>query len=194
MKLYGGFLRVSNTKRILDKYPELIFRVPFVSKMFPDARFIFLVRDGWQTCSSIKKWSERLGVTDGAETHDWWGIDDRKWKLFVNEIIDSNPIEKEQMFALKDHTNRAALEWAYSMQEGLQYIQSKNVFLLKYEDLLANTDSKIDELLNFCDLDKDKVVNQYANEVLSPAVKHSSFKLHPLVEKKFRQILNEFSY
>ena len=58
-KLYGGFLRLSCRTRILDKNPEALFRIPFLLQAFPDARFIWLVRDGYDTIASIDKWSRQ---------------------------------------------------------------------------------------------------------------------------------------
>ncbi len=45
-RLFGAYLATSLARRVVDKYPELIFRVPFVKAIFPDAKFLFLVRNG----------------------------------------------------------------------------------------------------------------------------------------------------
>ena len=66
-QMFGTYLTVTRAKRLVDKYPELIFRVDFVRSLFPDARFIFLVRNGWDTCQSIAAWSKRLGVEINGE-------------------------------------------------------------------------------------------------------------------------------
>src|SRR5690606_25380685 len=74
-RIYGAYLTVSRCRRVVDKYPELVFRVPYVRALFPDAKFIFLMRDGWDTCNSVGSWSKRLGVDFRGEVHDWWGVD-----------------------------------------------------------------------------------------------------------------------
>ena len=84
-QMFGAYLTATRSKRLVDKYPELIFRVDFVRALFPDARFIFLVRNGWDTCHSIATWSKRLGAQINSEKHDWWGVDDRKWRLLVEQ-------------------------------------------------------------------------------------------------------------
>jgi len=70
-QMFGAYLTATRSKRLVDKYPELIFRVDFVRALFPDARFIFLGRNGWDTCHSIAIWSARLGVHFDGEKHDW---------------------------------------------------------------------------------------------------------------------------
>ena len=72
-KLYGAYLACSLSRRIVDKYPEMIFRVPFLKSIFPDAKFIFLTRHGWDTCHSIENWSLRHGSREDGMTQDWWG-------------------------------------------------------------------------------------------------------------------------
>jgi hypothetical protein len=74
---YGAYLRLTMTQRVVNKYPALSFHVPFVRQIFPDAKFLFLSRDGPDTCASIKNWSARRGSNVGAETHDWWGVNRR---------------------------------------------------------------------------------------------------------------------
>ncbi len=59
-RIYGVYLSATFSTRVVDKYPELIFRVPFIKALFPDAKFIFLMRNGWDTCRSIVGWSMRL--------------------------------------------------------------------------------------------------------------------------------------
>ena len=43
-KVFGHYLRFGFAYRLVDKYPELIFRTDFVKKIFPDAKFLFLFR------------------------------------------------------------------------------------------------------------------------------------------------------
>lgn len=72
-RLFGAYATLTLSKRIVDKNPEMIFRIPFVQAIFPDAKFIFLVRNGWDTIGSIVTWSKREAVRVQGEIHDWWG-------------------------------------------------------------------------------------------------------------------------
>ncbi len=76
-RYYRAFLWLSRSRRIVDKYPELLFRNAMIDAAFPGARKILLLRDGADTCQSIKAWSEGLSRGD----IDWWGRDRRKWHL-----------------------------------------------------------------------------------------------------------------
>ena len=70
------------------------------------------VREGAATCASIRHWSERLGTKVRGEKHDWWGADDRKWHLLVEQIIPEHPdlaAHAEKMSTI-DYEGRAAVE------------------------------------------------------------------------------------
>ncbi len=103
-RIYGAYLFSTLSSRVVDKYPELVFRVPFVRSLFPDARFLFLVRNGWDTCHSIDLWSKRLGSQDGDEKQDWWGADNRKWKLLVEQVAADDP-DFEKSLRVLEHLN-----------------------------------------------------------------------------------------
>jgi hypothetical protein len=41
--MYGAYLALTGTTRVIDKYPELVFRVDFVRALFPEAKFLLIV-------------------------------------------------------------------------------------------------------------------------------------------------------
>lgn len=85
--IYSLALRLSLSRRVVDKYPELIYRLPFVTALFPRSKSVAITRDGVDTCASVTLWSQREGEDAGAERHDWWGRDDRKWRLLVEQLV-----------------------------------------------------------------------------------------------------------
>jgi hypothetical protein len=62
--VHASVRRVAGSRPFLDKTPKNALRVPYLSALFPDARFVFLVRDGRATVASlIEGWSEGHGIT-----------------------------------------------------------------------------------------------------------------------------------
>lgn len=198
-RLFGVYLAVTGTQRVVDKYPELIFRTEFVQEIFPDAKFIFLVRNGWDTCGSIQHWSRRLGVATASETHDWWGVNNRKWKLLVDQVV-SRDSEFDRILpeirGLSNHQDMAAVEWIVTMREGLRLVRKSqgNVRLLKYEDLLTNPEDKMNELFAFCELPQDAVCVEYAKETALPVAKAKEIAIHPCLLPLFMQTMSELGY
>lgn len=198
-RLFAAYLTATFSKRIVDKNQEMIFRVPFVRAIFPDAKFIFLVRNGWDTCYSIDKWSTRKGVTVDGESHDWWGADNRKWKFIVEQLVPSDPDLsgiKDTIAKFDSHIDMAAVEWVLTMREGLRRMKENPncIFLMWFEDLTAKPTKALSELLDFCELPYDEKFFAYANHVLSPPPAHPQFALHPAIQPAFQQTMEALGY
>lgn len=80
-RIFGGHLRFCGARRVVDSYPEMIFRAGYIRAIFPDARFLFVSRSGAATCTSMRSWSERHGTEVAGESHDWCGF--RRSKVAV---------------------------------------------------------------------------------------------------------------
>jgi hypothetical protein len=198
-QLFGAYLTAVASERVVDKYPELIFRVPFVRAIFPDAKFIFLVRNGWDTCQSIDGWSKRLGTRVEDDIHDWWGINNRKWNLLVDQVAktDSNFANiAEVIRGYTSHTHMAAVEWILTMQEGLKLKQQfpESIYLLRYEELVTQTKISLEKLLDFCELPPDEKMFDYACQTLSSKENNQVFSLDPAIGPLFAQTMNILGY
>lgn len=199
MQLFGAYLTSTCSRRLVDKYPELIFRVEFVRTLFPDARFILLVRNGWDTCHSIAAWSDRLGVHINGETHDWWGVNDRKWRLIVEQLVETDPVFSEIAGEIKQfdrHLDRAVVEWIVTMQEGLRLMQdsANSIHLVRFEDLTTHPDDTLAELCDFCELPTDGTFREYARQTLHPVPARKPFKMHPKVNPIFHDTMERLRY
>ena len=198
-RLFGAYLRLSGSRRLVDKYPELIFRLPFVRAIFPDAYFLFLSRDGWDTCASIELWSSRLGQTVATERHDWWGVDRRKWRLLVEQIIPEHPDlapHSQSLLAIDDHKVMAAVEWIVTMREGLRLAREHPDFVMHvpYDDLCGSSRSAAGKIVDFAGLASDDVYLQYASDVLAPTPPRQTFKLPDFIAGPFADTQRALGY
>jgi hypothetical protein len=198
-RLYAYCLALTGSRRILDKYPEMIFRVPFVRAIFPDAKLIFLVRNGWDTVHSIAAWSRREGEQVGEETRDWWGANRRKWHLLVEQVVSTDPSLSEvypEVARLTRHEDMAAVEWVVTMREGLHLMQSMPGLIHKvhFEDLMTQPENTLKRVLVFCDLPEDAILLSYALRMLSPPPHRQPFDLHPAVQALFLETMKELRY
>lgn len=198
-RLFGAYLSTTASQRVVDKYPELIFRVDFVRTLFPDARFILLVRNGWDTCLSIAKWSERLGVQVNGKTHDWWGVDNRKWQLIVNQLVTSDNALADytkEIETFHRHLDRASIEWIVTMREGLNVIQNfpDCIHTIRFEELTTKPIEVLISLCEFCELSLDKSFLDYACHTLHPLPSRKPFDLHPNIETIFHDTMARLKY
>ena len=198
-QMFGAYLMATRSKRLVDKYPELIFRVDFVRALFPDAHFIFLVRNGWDTCHSIATWSKRLGVQVNNQKHDWWGVNDRKWRLLVEQLVRTDPIFSQVVDEVKHidrHLDRAAVEWVITMREGLHLMQTVPdcVHLVYFEDLTSQPDKTLLALCDFCELPTDATFQEYARQTLHRVPARKPFDIHPKIAPIFHETMAKLRY
>jgi len=199
-RIFGTYLATSFSERLVDKYPELIFRVPFIKAIFPDAKFLFLTRNGWDTCNSISNWSDRLGLKVKSEIHDWWGKDRRKWNLLIDEIVlehsDLAPLIP-QIHDLSNQSDMAAVEWIVTMREGLKLQEQfpNDILQIQYEALCLTPTTILNEILNFIELSVDDTkFFLYAQSTLQPAHPKKPFELNKLIEKPFYEVMYNLGY
>lgn len=192
--IYSFFLKVTSSQVVVDKYPELIYRIPYVNALFPGAKYIFLTRDGRSTCNSIDYWSDRLGtINNNDSVHDWWGVDRRKWLLLVEQIIPDHPdlcLYQEEMKNWKDHRLMAAVEWIVTMREGVESMNKHpdRILHVRYEDLCSNQQLVTDEILQFLELPKSVDLSNYAASVLKEGGNYDELSLPHFLIKPFNDM------
>ncbi len=85
--LYWMIRQIANGRRYLDKTPRNSLQVPYLHALFPDARFVFLARDGRATVSSlINGWRDATGLFPGRRVRVPLAIDGYagdRWKFVV---------------------------------------------------------------------------------------------------------------
>lgn len=198
-RIYGAYLTATMSNRVVDKYPELIFRVPFVQALFPDAKFVFLMRNGWETCRSIEGWSERLGKQVNGEVHDWWGVNRRKWQLLVEQIVPGHAdlaLHQAEIAEFTNQTDMAAVEWIVTMREGLALLESNpaDVMGIKFENLSQQPESVLCKMGKFLRLADDEVFLEYGKKTLHPVPDAGVFDLHPLIIDPFNETMRRLGY
>ncbi len=199
-RIYGFYLAVTGSKRILDKYPEMIFRVPFVLSIFPDAKFILIVRNGADLMCSVEWWCNKYSkVARNGESYDWWGINQRKWGLLLDQIVALDPAfmdSYEEIRRFSRQVDMAAVEWIATMREGLQIIDKfpQKIYLIHYEELANRPLEILNKALEFCELPTDEALLTYASNVLSQAPVRAPIELNPSIQPLFAETMKSMGY
>lgn len=170
-RIFSRYLKIVNSKRLVDKYPELIFRVDYLLEIFPDAKIIFITRNGNDASHSIDLWSKRLGYTKNDIREDWWGRDNIKWHYLYDQIISKDPYFLDILNIPSgeiDHINRAALEWIITMREGKkqQSTHKNSIYTISYEELSSQKYVAMSKLLTWCELESDLSITEYCEKGL----------------------------
>lgn len=162
--LAGHYLATVRRGRLLDKYPELIFRLDFVRAIFPDAQFLLLQRRAAAASDSIRLWSEGHRVDDA----DWWGRRGRKWQVMFDELVAPDP-ELPPLFDRRpgnnDPARMALLEWLLVAERSAQVMADPDVHLVRYEDLVNDPATALRQICGGLDLPRSTDMEAYAVDV-----------------------------
>jgi len=141
----------------LEKTVANCFHLDALAKLFPEAKFIHLVRDGRATISSmIEGWrsgrfmKKLLPFPDNSSIDYWTYPVPPGWENMVHAKL--NEI--------------CAWSWLQHNNYVLEFFERnpalrKDLFRISYEELIEKPDAKIDSLIRFCDFNKSSSVASY---------------------------------
>ncbi|NND00769.1 MAG: hypothetical protein HKN85_11365 [Gammaproteobacteria bacterium] len=152
--------------RFLEKTPKNALRIPFILKVFPDARFIFLYRDARQNLSSLlETWRSRKWVTY-PKLPDW--PTDKPWSHLL--------IPGWQALRHSSLAEIVARQWLVTNQtilDDLQQLPAARWCTIDYDSLLADTDQELRRLCHFSEVIYGPRLAQLASQPL----KYSKYTL-----------------
>lgn len=198
-KLFYFYAGLTRSRRILDKNPEIVYRLSFVKTIFPDAKFILLVRNGWDTVYSVAHWWQQVNNMTNPQNEAWWGVKRRKWQLMLEQLVPIEPLLASRMTALCTvfrEEDMAAVEWILTMQEGLRVLHQfrDSVYKLEYEALVTCPKQTLIELGQFIELARDEKMYSYAQQILITKPVAKRVRLLPEIEGAFHQTLVMLGY
>lgn len=198
-RLYAFYATLTLSKRIVDKYPEMIFRVSYLKTIFPDAQFVIIVRNGWDTIRSVCTWSGKNQVTKNGEIHNWWGENNQKWRLLVQQVVPHIPLLAPIIDDIQEMTRQedlAAVEWIATMHQGQRVINQfpGDVFVVRYEEMTTCPREIMANLIKFCGLSEDSFFVDYAVKTLSPNSYKEATELHSSLQSPFANMMKSIGY
>ncbi len=154
--------------RVLDKTPPNTFRVSYLKKIFPDAKFIYITRDAKTNIASLMEawtsdapkfafkarefydYNDKINI-DGYKGKVWKFTNPPGWEKFLDKSI-------EEVCAFQWH---AAHRYA---QESFMKMPAEDVVQVRYEDLISRPTELIPQLCDFINIEyKDAVKENTEN-------------------------------
>ena len=132
-------------KRFLSKYPRNAVRIRYLNKIFPNAIFINIVRDGRAVVASMIRRAKK-------QNGNYFGIPlkhGNQWKF--------------------DLLERHARQWVNVLEEINQaknYLGKEQFFELKYEDFVLDPKTWLKKIFYFCNLQQQNVFQNPIKRVL----------------------------
>ena len=121
------YIEHAETKRLVLKNPAHLTRIRFLKEMFPNAVFVFCVRNPWHTLQSM--------VVKGN-------------KAFLLKTFGNNVLPDDLLF-------RAAFSWSEAIEIYLRE-SDENWVLVKYEDLVSQSRESIRTLFDVLFIDDEE--------------------------------------
>lgn len=154
------YLTMVRAKRLVDKYPEMTYRIPFIKRLFPNAIVVAIVRRPEDFVNSVVQWNG----AHGSEDEDWWGVRGRKWTTLLDELVPNDPEVAAVLASLEGEptsAEMAATEWVLGMR-ALVASNSLIDAVIQYEQLATNPLETTSDLLASCQLSAERSVLQLA--------------------------------
>ena len=185
--MYNWYGFVTRSTRIVDKYPEMTYRVPFLRALFPDAKIVAIVREPGAVIRSIVEYSKVMADDRG----NWWGVNDTKWHHMVRQLIDGatdSAVDPTISQSTTDPALRAEAEWILGA-EHLLAAKDQLDGIIRFEELLAQPRTVLTELCNSLELETSRIVDYGTDVVGTPKMKSS-----PEPATVFRELMAQLGY
>lgn len=165
---FNAFERSSKADVVVEKTCANTLRVPFIHSVFPNARFIHIVRDGRDvTLSAMQRWTASIEPSYLLKKLRYAPISDvphYAFRFIANRLHQSNSRERRQKswgpifpgmsawVKTRPLVEVCAMQWVSCVQhadEALKNLPEGQVFVLSYEDLVQSPSSVMANLCNW---------------------------------------------
>ncbi|MDX1386039.1 MAG: sulfotransferase [bacterium] len=176
-KGFLNFLRsisFKNSKRLILKSPTHSFKIKFLLELFPDAKFIHIIRNPYEVFpSTIKLWKSLQEISGYQKRNE----------VDLNEYVFKN-------FNLLYE----------KIEEGRSYLKSNQFIEIKYEDLIQDPIEGMENIYNILELGEfDSVKNKIKKDwEARKGYKVNRFKISPEVSneitKRWGRVIDRYGY
>ena len=178
--------------RLLDKLPKNALRIPFIQKIFPDALYIYLYRDPWQSISSMMDaWQSGKWVTYRDII-----ADGKPWSLLLTpnwRALQSKPLEYI-----------CASQWIEAnrhIMSDLKKIGPDRYICINYDDLIRDANVSVETICDFVNIKFDRhlrervaselPLSRYTHSAPDPKKWERNFDAIQSVEDLFRDTMEQ---
>lgn len=213
---FFDFLNEQGKARFVEKTPSNVFRLPFIYEIFPEARFVHIIRDGRDVVlSAEKKWTSppdrtalvrrwrRMEIPAKDMFHYIWSfIRDVPGRILfpARGFIWGPQFEGIHEFRMNHSVlETCAMQWLKSMDSvvnDLKAIPVSRQFSFRYEDLLDSPEATLEELCSFLELEVDGLDASEIEKLRKPRKAYSEIEMEKIKEiyPVIKNMLAELNY
>jgi hypothetical protein len=211
---FSRYLQKSGKTRFVEKTPSNVFRIEFIKEIFPEGRFVYILRDGRDVVlSAEKKWMSPPDSSALMRRLRKMEIPFSEFLLYIGSILRDVPgrilfpkrglLWGPQFEGIRDYRRdhsvleTCAMQWLKSIEaaeSGFENLSKDKVFTLRYEALIENPEHEIERLLDFCEL--SPIINMYdftrkikpGKKVYSETEVEKITQIYPIIGRKLEEL------
>jgi hypothetical protein len=183
--------QANNNRIIVEKTPHNILRIPYVREIFPEARFLYIVRNPLSFVSSVElKWQrpagrrqimKRVRSTPVSQLHRYLGrFLSQQWN---NRILGKKYLSIwgpryegiQDDLKTKDLLSVIARQWARASakaEHDLAQFEEGEVLRLRYEDLVERPEAELERICAHCGLEMTPGMRQAVRDMVRADRQH----------------------
>jgi len=144
-KLFFREQVLGNAEILIEKLPINNFRLDFLQKSFPEAKYIYLTRNGLEVSKSIEKRIQKKNWFTGNKL----------------ELLQQFSEEQNANFIGKIETDlhKGMWEWKLSIEESNRFFKQLNpekFIHLSYQDFTKNPETSLNQIFDFLNISSSK--------------------------------------
>jgi hypothetical protein len=210
---FSTFANINSAKYLIEKTCANSLRVPFVDAVLPEAKYIYIVRNGVDVVySAVKRWKANLDISyilkkaryipkGDLPYYMFQYFSNRAYKIFSkeNRLKTWGPrIDYVQFKDLKSIEELCATQWnecVKSSDQAFYNMNNNKVHYVKYEDFVTNPQNEIKKIGNFLNWDYSSDAYQAATKDVrktsvgmgkKKASNELLKKINPIIEKSLK--------
>ncbi len=149
---------------LLEKLPINNFRLEFIRALFPDARFIYLHRNGLEVAASIQK---------KADVRPWFGVQNQKWEMLLalgKKTVANLPQREFSNF------EKGLLEWRLSIDASEAFFSNlppEQFYSLSYQSFVDKPGQQLKAIYQFLNLKtEESTIHGFVKDISRKSEKH----------------------
>ncbi len=157
--------RLQNKKIFLNKCPKNTLRLHLISEMFPNALYIYIIRDGRAVVNSI-----------------------------INRNVSKNNVSKGYNIPIEDLYNRLSEFWVLNIQEVKKqrnslHLNNDRFYEIQYEKFCEEPKKYLEEIFQFLTINPKRYQYNILNKI-----KSQNYKFTETIDSKHLLIINEIMH
>lgn len=154
--------------RIIDKTPPNIFRVEYLAKLYPDAKFIYLVRNKKDNVDSlVSAWCHKTKFQYPYRKYLGANLElkdcaSKVWKFYIPKDFQIDTYKDRKIEDICSEQWESAHQAA---QEAFASMPEQRFIKVQFEDLLKNPETTIQGLCKFVDVEYSPALSKIIQEM-----------------------------